>query len=191
MNKVEFLRELDRSLSGMQTAERKEILADYEEHFQMALADGQTEEEISASLGHPRAIAKSYKAESLVEKAGKDRSPGNILRAVLAVVSLSFFNLVFVAGIFAGLIGVLAGIWAAVGSMALAGLAVFLAALVSPLFPWIMPEISSMAMIGAVLAGAGLAALGALGCIGAYYVTRWFYKLAVGYLKFNIKIIKG
>ena len=94
-------------------------------------------------------------------------------------------------GIFFGMVGVLIGLWAAAGSIALSGLAVFLAALFSPLLPWLMPELNAVTLVGAGFIGVGLAALGSLGCIGCYYLTKWFYKLTVMYLKFNIKIIRG
>jgi len=58
MQKNEYLRKLDLSLSGISESERKDILADYVEHFEMGVLDGRTEEEISESLGDPRSIGR-------------------------------------------------------------------------------------------------------------------------------------
>lgn len=190
MNKADFLRRLDAALPGP-PQEKGEILADYEEHFRIGLGEGQTEEEIAASLGDPRSIGRAYAAERLVRKAGADQSAGNIIRAVLAVISLSFFNLVVVLGPFCGLVGALAGLWAAAVALTFAGLAVFLAALFSPFLSWLMPGISAVSVAGAVFAGLGLAALGLLCGIGLAYVTAGAYKLTVKYLKFNLKVITG
>lgn len=192
MTKAEFLVELDRSLTGFTTAERRDILADYEEHFRMGAAEGKSEEAISASLGNPRVIARSFLAEHLVDQAGADRSPGNILRAVLAVISLSFFNLVVVLGPFVGLVGALVGLWAAGVSVTVAGVAVFFAGLLGPVLPfWVHLPGGPAGWFGTWLVGLGLASLGLLGCIGLYYLTIWLYRLMVAYLKFNLRIIKG
>lgn len=191
MNKAEFLAELGRALSGIPGDERREILADYEEHFQMGLAGGKSEEQISVSLGQPAAIARTFRADYLIEQARTEKSPGNILRAVLAVLSLSVFNLVFVLGPFLGLVGVLIGFWASGVAVTLSGMAVFLAALFSPVIAWLLPPLGVTALIGVGLIGLGLVCLGLLACAGLYYLTVWFYKALVAYLKFNLRIIKG
>lgn len=192
MNKAEFLRELEASLSGVSHDDKKDILADYEEHFRFAMAEGQTEEAACAALGAPKAIAKAYKAESLVARASSDRSAGNILRAILAVVSLGFFNLVVVSGIFFGLLGVLIGLWSAGLGLTLGGLAAFLASLAGPFLPDVFaPGTNAVTMTGLAFIGLGLCAFGILWGIGCYYVSKWFYKLIVKYLQFNLRIIKG
>lgn len=191
MNRAEFLKTLDRTLSGMSYDEKKEILADYEEHFRMGLGEGKTEEEIAASLGDPRALGKVYNADALVEKAQVKRSAGNIFRAALAVVSLSFFNLVFVVGLFFGLLGALIGLWAAGVSLALSGVAVFISSFMAPALPWLQLELDATTAFGLAFIGLGLTALGVLACIGLYYVTAGACKLVVRYLRFNLRIIKG
>ena len=190
MTKTEFLRVLERSLSGSPQV-KAEIIGDYEEHFRMGLAAGKTEEGIAASLGDPKAIAKAYHADTLVEKARTEKSAGNIVRAAFAVISLSFFNLVFVSGIFFGLLGALIGLWAAGVAITLSGLAVFLAALFSPVLPWLMTDLPAVTVVGTGFIGLGLLALGLLACLGLYYATIGAYKLVVKYLRLNLGIIKG
>ena len=107
------------------------------------------------------------------------------------MISLSFFNLVFVSGIFFGLLGTLVGLWVTGAALALSGLAVFLAALFSPALPMLLPELEPLAVVGAAFIGVGLMALGLLACLGLYYVTIGAYKLVVKYLQLNLKIIKG
>ncbi|MGE5509013.1 MAG: HAAS signaling domain-containing protein [Chitinophagales bacterium] len=191
MKKRDFLVELEQSLSGFPAGEKREILSDYEEHFRMGLAEGKTEEEIAASLGPPKTIAKGFRAEYLVEQAKTDKSAGNIMRAILAVISLSFFNLVVVLGPFMALVGVLIGLWAAVAAIVVSGVAVALAAPLASLLPWaVMPQ-GGVGFVGLLLVGFGLACLGAAGCIGLFHLTVLFYRGMVGYLKFNLRIIKG
>lgn len=189
MNKEEFLRRLERALP-VGPEEKQEILADYREHFAMGLAEGQTQEEIASALGDPRALGRIYGAAALVKKAGAEKSAGNIVRAVFAVISLSFFNLVFVSGIFFGIVGALIGLWAAGIALALSGLAVLFAGLLSPFLPF-FDGLMLMESAGLAFTGVGLAALGALACIGLYYVTLGAYKLTLSYLRLNLRIIKG
>lgn len=191
MNRAEFLRELDAGLSGMSYADKREILADYEEHFRIGMAEGKTEAEISAALGQPRALAKSYRADYLVEQARTDFSAGNVVRAVLAVVSLSLFNLIVVLGPFLGLVGALIGLWAAGAGMVVAGVAVAFGTLFSPVIPFLSVSVDPMVLVGSFLLGVGITCLGLLACIGLWYLTVWFAKGTVKYLQFNLKIVKG
>jgi uncharacterized membrane protein len=190
VTRTEFLSELDHALSGLRYEERRDILSDYEEHFRMGLAEGKTEEEISTALGQPRAIARSYRADYLVEQAAADRSAGNILRAIFAVLSLSFFNVVFVLGPFIGLIGVLIGLWGAGVGLAVAGIAVFAASFLASPLGLVIPG-GIACILGVALVGIGLTALGALACIGLWKLSLLLYRLMVSYLKFNLKIIRG
>ena len=113
MNRHDFMHGLRRSLAGLPTEDRDEILDDYEEHFQSGLAEGKPEEEIAASLGDPVAIAKLYRANHLVQKAEAATSAGNIAKAMFAIIGLSFFNLVFIWGPFLGLTGVMLALFTA------------------------------------------------------------------------------
>ena len=183
------MQEFDRALTGLSYEDKKEILGDYEEHFRFGLAAGKTEEEICEALGQPKAIAKAYRAETLVARAKSDKSVGNIMRALIAVVSLGFFNLVFVSGIFFGLAGTLIGFWGAGIGITFGGLAVLIVSLIGPAL--LIADMPAAAMAGMGFLGAGLCALGILWGIGCFYISKWFYKLIVKYLQFNIKIIKG
>ncbi len=62
MNKEQFLRELSNQLRKLPEEERKDILFDYEEHFQFGIEEGKTELEIIKGLGSPKVIAKELLA---------------------------------------------------------------------------------------------------------------------------------
>lgn len=191
MNKAQFLNELDRSLAGVAYADKQEIMADYVEHFRVGLAEGKTEEEIAEALGNPRSIARAYRADYMVERARSDSSASNILRAILAVIGLGFFNLVVVLGPFLGMLGVILGLWAAGIAIAASGLGVLIGAACGIVLPWITTGIPAVIIVGAAFIAAGLIALGTLWCIGMYYVTLGFCKITVRYLDLNVRIIKG
>lgn len=57
MQKLEFLVRLERELGEISSAERKEIMSDFEAHFQDAMQTGKTEEDILNALGSVQTIA--------------------------------------------------------------------------------------------------------------------------------------
>ena len=62
MNKNEYLNALRISLQSLPPEELEDILSDYEEHFNIGLSKGKSEEEISKELGNPKEISKNYKS---------------------------------------------------------------------------------------------------------------------------------
>lgn len=60
MTKAEFLQQLQNHLLPLAAADRDEILADFEEHFQAGLESGKSEEQICEELGNPYSCALQY-----------------------------------------------------------------------------------------------------------------------------------
>ena len=60
MNKAAFMDELSRSLSEYGVNDSREILLDFEQHFEDGKAAGETEDEVCEKLGDPVEIAKQY-----------------------------------------------------------------------------------------------------------------------------------
>lgn len=60
MTKMEFLQQLYTHLQPLTAAERDEIIADFEDHFQAGLELGKSEEQICAELGNPYSCALQY-----------------------------------------------------------------------------------------------------------------------------------
>lgn len=64
MNKYDFLRKLDKELSALDLAERKELLAFYEERFYTGtIYENKTEEQVIAELESPEQIARNILTE--------------------------------------------------------------------------------------------------------------------------------
>ena len=190
MNKEGFLLELKRSLRVMSEEERRDVLSDYEEHFRMGAAEGASEESICRSLGNPRVIGTSYAIDTLLEErqeSGELRAT-SVLRALLASISLTFFNLFFILGPFLALLGIMAGFWAVAVSLPLAGIALMLAPLAFAVVPryFFIADINGAFL---VFAGLGTAALGVLAVIGMAQLTRALVKLVAAYVKFNARIV--
>ena len=187
MNKKEFLGRLSELIKDIPEEEKKDILFDYEEHFRIGLEKGRKEEEIAASLGDPKVIAKQSRASCILKEAEKTTSASNIIRAIFAAVGLGFFNLVIVLGPAIGLIGILVALFASAFAITVSGVALSFGTLIGPVFAWNV-YIPFTAVVSIPL-GIGLTALGLLSLIGVFYLTKFFYKLSIGYLKMNLQII--
>lgn len=68
MNKSEFIAAMEAQLIRLPKADRDDIINDYESHFVNGVAEGRTEEEVSAQLGDPVELAAVY-LENLPEGA--------------------------------------------------------------------------------------------------------------------------
>lgn len=60
MNKTDFMNKLQSSLSDYGVADTREILLDFEQHFEDGKAAGETEDMVCEKLGDPVEIAKQY-----------------------------------------------------------------------------------------------------------------------------------
>ena len=188
MTKNEFIAALNSQLSGIPENERKDMIYDYEEHFTFALEEGKTEEQICSELGDPKEIARQYKLNYKVTRAAENPSTRNIFSAVLAGISLGFFNLVLFLPIFLGLVGALLGFFAAAIGIVLSGVLVVF----SPILAAIAPSFVNVGMnlAAAIFFGIGLTALGALFFIGDCYLGKYFYQFTIKYLSWNVNVVK-
>jgi len=196
MTEKDFMTILRSNLKGLSSEDKDEILSDYVEHFRNGKEDGKTEEEMSKSLGNPAQIGKVSRAEFLVNRA--DDNTNNIafiFKAIIASVSLSFFNLIFVLGPYLGLVGVLIGLWAAAISITLSGIVLSIGSIFGPVIPIIIDEIhltsDFIINLAGFLSGIVMFSIGGLAVIGMMIITKYFFAGTVNYLKSNIKIIKS
>ena len=198
MNKKEFMKRLEERLKFLADSERKDILFDYEDHFNAAMENGESEEAIVKALGSPEIIARQYRMSRVIQKAETDKSSGNLIRAVLATMGLGFLNLVFVIGPFFGIVGILIGLFGIAFALIVTGVVLAGVGLVGLLGGDIMPYIHTgmnisfdSGYIGLVFAGFGvcIGAIGGLFGIGSIELSKLFYDLTVKYLKFNVKLI--
>ncbi len=103
-----YIVKLDRLLQEIPIEERQEILQDYQEHFQLAQAEGKTPEEIADALGSVEALATDILAEY---KAGKAAAPAEIAPQATPVPWWRTAGMmVFTAVLFIGLIWAFVGI---------------------------------------------------------------------------------
>ncbi len=72
MNKSAFMNELTRSLNEYGVSDAREILLDFEQHFEDGIAAGETEDEVCEKLGDPVEIAKQYMPEMEIKVEEKE-----------------------------------------------------------------------------------------------------------------------
>ncbi len=181
MNKKAFLHQLRKGLKGIPREDLEDILYDYREHIEAALEEGRTEEEITKKLGSPRKIAKQHKAEFYFNQAETKRTAGSSIRAIMAGVGLSFFNIIFVLPIILTLYVVLIAVLGAFVGVVVAGLGVAVGGF---FFFTLIPAIAVF------MVGIGIACLGMLMAIAIVLLMKVFTMGIVGYMKANLKIVR-
>jgi uncharacterized membrane protein len=95
MNRAHFMAQLRDGLSGLHYTDINDILADYERHFADGAADGRSEDEVAAALGDPQRLARELRAEAGFKRWEENRSAGNFLGVVLALLGLATIDFVF------------------------------------------------------------------------------------------------
>jgi uncharacterized membrane protein len=189
-NEQEFIRILTSRLEGtLPREELDDIISDYIEHFSIGKANGRTDEELWRSLGSPEDVAREIRVMHLVRKAEDNRSCRNIFHAVVSTLGLGLFNLVFVLVPFIILTVLLLVIF-------LLGVMVTFFGLTGTVYSLLqLIGISAFSVWYSPLAGVffaiGMTATGLLLIIGNYYLARFFYRVCIRYLKWNIRVITG
>ncbi|MBU9720897.1 MULTISPECIES: HAAS signaling domain-containing protein [Bacillaceae] len=181
MTRQQFLEELREVLSMLPNKEREEIMADFEEHFENGLEAGKREDEICEALGKPQQIGKELAASYHLERAETTVSPGNIFRAVWAIIGLGFFNLVIVLGPFIAVLGIIFAGW-------VTGLA-FTVSPVLLIFNYIISPDAFLLFeffFSLILSGVGIFL-----SIAMYFVTRFIINGFIKYLSYNMRLVKG
>lgn len=181
MNKLDFLEELRYYLRNLSSQDQKEIIQDFEEHFDMGRSEGKTDEEIVRSLGSPQQIAKDLQSTQQYEKVPANHSAKNQSPRIGIIIGLFFFNLIIVLGPSIGIAGTILGIWVVAFS--------FVAQLFIAGFQWIIhPEYFYLFELFAsiTLAGSGL-----LIFIVINYVTNAAIRIFSKYIAFNVRLVKG
>jgi uncharacterized membrane protein len=181
MTKEQFLKELEVALQKVSDSVRKDMLYDFEKHFEKAMENGKTEEEIIRDLGGPKIIAKDLLADFQINRAEQDKSVRNLSQAILATIGLGFFNLIIMIGPIVAIFGVFVGVSGAAIALTLSPLAWVVSLwFYSSEMVWLEFFISlTICSVGLLLSGAMI------------YVGKFLYDLLVRYLKFNVRIVKG
>lgn len=170
MTRQEFMGMLEMELKRNHIADIPDILEEYTQHFSFKLADGYSEEEISAKLGNPKAIAAQYNA------APTDRQHG---KKVISMIGLG------VSDFFFGILLVLLSVWEIIMAalvLVFAALSIGLFTDASGLFFVLIP---SMPYHCAIIFALAALALAALSFVGTVYFFSFIRQLLRAYSRFH------
>lgn len=190
MKKQEYLDKLELELRRLNVSKLQEVLADYNEHFQMGASKGKTEEEIVDKLGEPSTVAKAYQAENLIQRmessSSKDKA-GLFFSAFMRALILTPFNFLMLLGPFLVLAGILMAGWILALTFCGSGLGIGIG-----LFALVPMSMISFWAAGSALFGSiCLISVSLLGLMVMFYLTKFSISFLVQYLKWNIDFVKG
>lgn len=193
MNRHQFMQAMEVHLRPMDPQERAELLADYDQHFELGLREGRTEEEIARELGQPSEIAREALGDRYdLHTPGSDpfyaptyeemRARRNSTRATrnfFIGIGLLFLNLML--GIPIGL--TLWSVWLTIASLSLLVLAP-VAAAVDFLFLVDFDKAELFVAIGAF-------GVGILFAIASKRIFKAFKLITLQYITWNKNMMKG
>jgi uncharacterized membrane protein len=189
MNRKSFIESLRKSLKGINPKEVEDIIYDFEEHFDIALSNGENEENIIKNLGDPWQIGKIYRADVLINNATNQISSSNIIRAIFATLGLGFIALVFVLGPLLASLGIILGIFGVSLGLTVGGALLTFGSIFDN-FSWLPITINNN-HLGYLFFGIGTFASGILIFLIGIVMSKALYFITLRYLKWNIKIIRS
>ena len=188
MTKAEYLVELERQIQRLPQKDRMEIMADYQEHFEMAMAAGKNEADICVALGTPRSVGQAIMMNSLVQEAKSSTNVSSrahaLLKIMLLCLVLAPFNFLILIGPFLILFSLLFAGW--VTPLTLGAVATYAGI-----------ELIKVGVTGlGVFSGLSIASmwLGTIGimflvCMLMWLFTRGSLWLLIAFFKWNIDFI--
>ena len=186
MTEKQFLKKLAKALNRVSRRERKDILADYEEHFRAGRQAGKSDQEICDQLGDPVEIAQDF-IDNEVEINGVKRpastAAGHTLAAVLITMLLILFNMIVVLGPFVGLAGGLVGCWGA-------SLAPFYSSWILLTTSAETAQAAGLSSLSQYTAVAGMFAAGVFAIAMLVLLSRGFIWLATKYVRLNVGLVR-
>lgn len=130
---------------------RKEILADFEEHFSVGEENGKSEEEIVKELGSAEEIAKEYNSDLNGERIQINTMSSRIWSGV----GIFFFDIFIGLPILCAIFSLWLSLWSVVISIAVTAIAIPVTKIVfsaENIFPWFVNITAAISLLG--LAGA-------------------------------------
>jgi len=187
MTRNAFMTRLRQGLAGLDPDYIRDVMADYETHFEDGQKSGRTEEEVAAALGDPGRLARELRAEAGFKRWEEARTPGNMAGAVLALLGLATIDVMLLLPFLGAVFGIFVGCSVAVLVMVVVGFALMIAALF-PGLAW-FGLTGGVEMLAMGLVGVGLVALGV--GLGALFtlVIEIVIKALVQYARPHFRLI--
>lgn len=181
MTRAEFISRLKAGLAGISANQIGDIVADYDQHFDDAIAAGRSEAEVAEALGNPSRLARELKAEEGVRRWEETKNPSAAMGAVFAVLGLGAIDILVLLPILMGVIGALFGFFMAAIGVFVGGGFVFA---VGPFMgPPGGPLTAILAGLGLMAAATALAAVTSIVTVLLVNALVWYGRLHYRLLK--------
>ena len=118
----EYLSKLEKALRKLSELDKREILADYREHFEIGYEAGKTDGQIIDELGDPSEIAKMYTALGATKKAHESKSFKDTLSMIGAVISFKVGGGIVMATLYFAVVSILIMLFAGAVGIAIGGI---------------------------------------------------------------------
>lgn len=187
MTRVEYINKLKTYLQGLPIDEVHDILSDYEEHFNIGISKGKSEEEIAKELGDPKEVAEGYRSSFKFNhnsNSTRVTDSNDNTRKVIFGLLVVIVNVIVLFVPVMTLFGLLTGLFVAGLGFTFGGFGIMLGFPVRAFF-----GIASPHLLTSLGLGLGMAALGLLMLILSVYIVKVLFKLAIKYFKWNVKLI--
>lgn len=185
MSKKQFLSILEKYLRKLPKNEKEKILQDYEEYFMIGVGEGKTESQIVETLGSPKQLANELNAVYAINKVEEKKSIRSMFMALFSIMGLSVMNcIIIIVSLFMLLI---------LTPFILAYIIGVPVMILSPLILIVMGFVKGFSTIGVgeVLETIKGLMIGSLLAFLGYYIAKFFFKLFIIYLRWNMSIASG
>lgn len=182
LDKITFLNELEQELNSIPSAERDNVMYEYEQYFFDQEREGKNEYQIIGALESPKKIGKEIKAKNAIVSAEYKPNAKSILRAIMASLGMGILSLIII------LIPMIF-----IGSFMFVLLLVALFLAISPILLIIHGSLYNMfsLAISNYLFAFSFTGLGIVLFVIIAKLAQFVYRLILKYLRWNIKTIKG
>lgn len=182
LDKITFLNELEQELSSIPSAERDNVMYEYEQYFFDQEREGKNEYQIIGALESPKKIGKEIKAKNAIVSAEYRTNAKSIFRAIMASLGMGILSLIII------LIPMIF-----IGSFMFILLLVALFLAISPILLIIHGSLYNMfsLAISNYLFAFSFTGLGIVLFVIIAKLAQFVYRLILKYLRWNIKTIKG
>jgi uncharacterized membrane protein len=187
MTRNEFMTRLRQGLVGLDPDYIRDVMNDYEAHFEDGAGQGRSEQEIAAALGDPGRLARELRAEAGFKRWEEQKTPTNMAGAVLALLGLATVDVMLLLPFLGAVLGIFVGCCVAVLALVIVGFVLMIGALF-PGLAW-FGLTGGTELMAAGLAGMGLVALGV--GLGALFsiIVNWIVKGLVQYARLHFRLI--
>jgi len=179
MNRATFMNELRAGLAGLHAGDVDEILADYESYFADGAAHGRSEDEVARALGDPQRLARELRAEVGFKRWENQRSAGNLVGVVLALLGLATLDLIFLLPLMIAVAAVLFAMAVCCLAFVMGGAYLIFSILGGHHFAGVLAQF---------LLGTGLLAGGVGGGALLMLITDWIARLTIRYGRLHFRL---